>query len=115
MVIPASKRLAPTKGIKAMTTIEIQRTQNDKLTRVYLGSIVIWFSYETPVAYSVPGIAGVTVSDKGWSVSTRRHLGTIDGRRAPIPHAEFEAGLAQIEKAIASVALDMRVAQIGQS
>lgn len=92
--------------------IEIERTQNDKLTRLNLGSIAIWFSYETPVAYTVPGMAGVIVSDKGWSVSTRRHLGTIEFRNAPIPHAEFEAGLERIEKAIAGVALDMRVAEL---
>lgn len=80
-----------------MATIEIQRTQNDKLTRLYMGNIVIWFSYETPVAYSVPGIAGVVVSDKGWSETTRRHITSIKGRRAPIMHEDFERGLQAIQ------------------
>lgn len=80
-----------------MATIEIQRTQNDKLTRLYMGNIVIWFSYETPVAYSVPGIAGVVVSDKGWSETTRRHVASIKGRRAPIRHEDFERGLQAIQ------------------
>lgn len=76
-----------------MATIEIQQSQNGKLTRLYLGNIVIWFSYETPVAYSVPGIAGVVTSDKGWTQTTRRHIGSIPGRRAPIAHEDFERGL----------------------
>lgn len=80
-----------------MATIEIAQFQNGKLTRLYLGDIVIWFSYETPVAYRVPGIAGVIVSDKGWSQTTRRHLGFIDGKRAPIPHEDFERGLTAIQ------------------
>lgn len=79
-----------------MNTVEIQQSMNGKLTEVRLGNVVIWFSYETPVAYSVPGVRGVTVSDKGWSQTTRRHIGSIPGRRQPISHAEFEAGLAAL-------------------
>lgn len=116
-----------------MATIEIQRTQNDKLTRLYMGNIVIWFSYETPVAYSVPGIAGVVVSDKGWSETTRRHIASIKGRRAPIMHEDFERGLEEIQRGLALAADNVvirgisklvewadaargeRIAQIGQS
>lgn len=83
-----------------MNTIEIENTQNGKLTRLYLGNVCIWFSYSTPVAYSIPGVRGVIVSDKGWSQTTRRHIGTIPGRRAPIPHAEFERGLDQIQSSV---------------
>lgn len=86
-----------------MATIEIAQFQNGKLTRLYLGDIVIWFSYETPVAYRVPGIAGVIVSDKGWSQTTRRHIGSINGRRAPIAHEDFERGLNAIMHATSSL------------
>ncbi len=122
-------------------TIEIQRTQNDKLTRLYLHDVVIWFSYETPVAYSIPGIAGVVTSDKGWTQTTRRHIATIPGRREPIAHDAFERGLLAIMHATTKLAdtttireisdlveaadaskgaritaeLDRRVAQMGQS
>lgn len=97
MVIPASKRLAPKKGITAMSaTIEIKQSQNGKLTRLYLHDVVIWFSYETPVAYAIPGIAGVVTSDKGWTQTTRRHIGSIPGRRTPIAHEDFERGLMAI-------------------
>ncbi|WNN95108.1 hypothetical protein SEA_MAGRITTE_157 [Microbacterium phage Magritte] len=88
-----------------MATIEISTTQNGKLTRLYLGNIVIWFSYETPVAYRVPGIRGVIVSDKGWSQTTRRHIGTIEGKRAPIAHETFERGLDAIMSATGAAAI----------
>lgn len=77
-------------------TIEIKQSQNGKLTRLYLHDVVIWFSYETPVAYSIPGIAGVVTSDKGWTQTTRRHIASINGRRAPIAHEDFERGLMAI-------------------
>lgn len=85
-----------------MATIEIAQFQNGKLTRLYLGNIVIWFSYNTPVAYAVPGIAGVVTSDKGWTQTTRRHIGSIPGRRAPIAHEDFERGLDVIQSAVSA-------------
>lgn len=78
--------------------IAIERTQNAKLTKLTLGTVTIWFSYETPVAYQVRGIAGVVVSDKGWSETTRRHIAAIPGRRAPIAHEYFEWGLDAISQ-----------------
>jgi len=95
-----------------MATIEIQQSQNGKLTRLYLGNIVIWFSYETPVAYSVPGIAGVVTSDKGWTQTTRRHIATIPGRRAPIAHDDFMRGLNLIRGSVAAIAGSQAVQDI---
>lgn len=95
MVIPASKRLAPEKGI-IMNTIDFAQSSNNKLTRLSLGNVIIWFSYSTPVAYSAPGTRGVITSDKGWTETTRRHIGTIVGRRSPVAHRIFTAGLENI-------------------
>lgn len=97
-----------------MATIEISSSQNGKLTRLYLGNIVIWFSYETPVAYRVPGIAGTIVSDKGWSQTTRRHIGSIEGRRAPIAHEDFERGLEAIMRAVESVERNAAILEISK-
>lgn len=78
-------------------TVEINRSQNNNLTRVYLGNVVIWFSYDTPVAYHVPGSPRV-VSVNRWSQTTGRHLNEIDnGNKADrVSGEEFEAGLSEI-------------------
>lgn len=94
--------------------IKIERSQNDKLTKLTLGDITIYFSYETPVAFSIEnvGIAGTVVSDKGWSVSTRRHLGTITNRRDPIPHAQFTRALEAIAASAAGSVSDSAISTL---
>lgn len=61
-----------------MATVELHRSQNNNLTRIYLGDIVLWFSYETIVAFHVPGSRPVVAANV-WSNTTGRHLNEIDG------------------------------------
>lgn len=80
-----------------MATVELTRSQNNNLTRVYLGNIVLWFSYETIVAFHVPGQPRV-VSENRWSQTTGRHLNEIDNgnKSERISHEEFTAKLGQV-------------------
>lgn len=79
-----------------MATIEISRSQNNNLTRLYMGNVVIWFSYETPVAFHIPGERRV-VSENVWSNTTGRHLAEISPDKSTrIPHDEFERRLGEI-------------------
>jgi hypothetical protein len=80
-----------------MATVELSRSQNNNLTRVYLGNLVLWFSYETVVAFHVPGQRRV-VSENIWSNTTGRHLNEIDGssKSTRVPHDEFERKLGQV-------------------
>jgi hypothetical protein len=68
-------------------------------TRVEIGEVTVWFSYETPVAYQ-DSAALPRVVNNDWSTTTGKHLATIDGgtdqakmhRLAP---AAFEAQLSK--------------------
>ncbi len=92
------------KGITAMSAeIKLEQSQNGKLSKLTIHTATIWFSYETPVAYILPGVDGVVTSDKGWSMTTRRHIATIGDRRAPIDHEEFERGLMAIMHAVSGL------------
>lgn len=76
------------------------------LTKVTLGGQAIWFSYQTPVAYSypVPGIFGSTathVSTNVWTSTTGKHLSLIDGgtreaKAARLSHEQFEKNLGEM-------------------
>lgn len=62
-------------------------------TRVSVGDVSVWFSYETPVAFSVGGAAPV-VRQNDWSNTTGRHMAQIDGgdkaaKAARIPGDDF--------------------------
>lgn len=70
-------------------TIEIRRTEaGEKLTRVYFGNVVVWFSYETPVAFHVPGQKRV-VSENVWNTTTGKHINAIPGSTPRTEHTEF--------------------------
>lgn len=58
----------------------ITRSQNDNLTRLYLGErITIWFSYETPVAFAISGEGTFKQSKGRHSRTTDKHLNSIPG------------------------------------
>ena len=59
------------------------------LTHITMGPLVIWFSYETPVAVR-RGDTPVLVSQNQWGTSTGRHLNNIDGgqKNTRVPHQE---------------------------
>ena len=82
----------------------ITRTENDNLTRLYLGErITIWFSYETPVAFAISG-EGTFKQEKGrHSRTTDRHLNTIPG--TALEREEFDRRLARLLETL-NAALD---------
>jgi hypothetical protein len=59
-----------------------------------MGRLVVWFSYHTPVAYSLDGEKAV-VRDNDWGPTTGKHLNSIDGgyKVHRVPGNEFEQGL----------------------
>lgn len=61
--------------------------------RFELGSLSIWFSYHTPVAFALNGTRYVRQND--WSTTTGRHLNAIDGgdKRSRLSGDEFETKL----------------------
>ena len=73
------------------------------LTRVIMGStavrgarVVVWFSYETPVAVQHRPVGQLLVSANEWGSVTGKHLSMIDGgdhaaRVARVPHATIMA------------------------
>lgn len=72
-------------------------SRNTPLYAVELGSLTLYFSYETCVAFDTP--YGKTVVSKNvWSTTTGRHLNEIDGGRKDerVEHAEFKRRLAEV-------------------
>jgi hypothetical protein len=70
--------------------------------RVDVGSLTIWFSYKTPIAFQANGSR--IVRQNQWGPTTGKHLNWIDGgdRKGRISSEEFEAKFAE---ALASVGL----------
>lgn len=58
--------------------ISIVQSENNKLTKVYVGPITLWFSYNTCVAFRTDRRGGV-VRKNDWSATTGKHLNIIDG------------------------------------
>lgn len=45
---------------------------------VEVGSVTVWFSYKTAIAFSAPGL-GTIVRQNEWSTTTDKHLNRVDG------------------------------------
>ena len=57
--------------------------------RVTIGSLTVYFSYKTPVAFQTPH--GLVCSENVWSTTTGKHLNWIQpNKKNRIPNAEFE-------------------------
>ncbi len=58
-----------------------------------LGDIIIFYSYETVVAFL--NSSGLTVQENNWGATTGKHLNAIDNgnKKDRIPSAEFETAL----------------------
>lgn len=59
-------------------------------TRVDVGDLTVWFSYESPIAYR--DRHGLVIRENSWGPTTGKHLNAVHpdkGRR--IPSAEFES------------------------
>jgi len=46
--------------------------------RVNVGELVLWFSYETIIAFSTPETHGRVVCENAWGTTTGKHLNWID-------------------------------------
>ena len=57
--------------------IEIEQIKPN-FTRINVGALTVWFSYETPIAFKVDGQPRV-VRENIWSTTTGKHLNSIDG------------------------------------
>ncbi len=56
------------------------------------GKITVWFSYKTPVAFSMPN-GDLVIRQNDWGQTTGKHLNMLDKhqRYARIPGVEFES------------------------
>ena len=57
--------------------IEIEQIKPN-FTKINVGALTVWFSYETPIAFKVDGHSRV-VRENIWSTTTGKHLNAIDG------------------------------------
>lgn len=53
-------------------------TDRPNFSRVTIGNITLWFSYETCVAFTDPETFGTWVSENVWGPTTGKHLNYID-------------------------------------
>ena len=62
--------------------------------RVSVGAVDVYFSYRTPVAYSLDGAPPI-VRRNEWGPTTGKHLNAIDGgdKRARVDVDTFQTGL----------------------
>ena len=62
-----------------------------------LGAVTVYFSYETPVAFSAPG-HGLVVRVNDWGTTSGKHLNWIDGgdHKNRLPGSEFEPLLKKV-------------------
>jgi hypothetical protein len=71
-----------------------QNTTAINALRVSVGAVDVYFSYRTPVAYSLDG-APPTVRRNEWGPTTGKHLNAIDDgdKRSRVDVDTFQAGL----------------------
>ena len=63
--------------------------------RVNIGSLVLWFSYETVVAFRSPESDGRVVCENEWGTTTGKHLNWIDNgnKKDRLDYETFNAKL----------------------
>lgn len=73
--------------------------------RVDVGSLTVWFSYKTPVAFRADGHLRV-VRENSWGPTTGKHLNAIDGgdKKQRVSGEEFEKRLAEALQSLGMVA-----------
>ena len=77
-----------------------EKTPNANCMQVEFPGLTVYFSYQTPVAFSCDGKLVVRKND--WGPTTGKHLGWLDGgnKKNRLPAKEFQE---QLEKAWDSV------------
>lgn len=59
--------------------------------RFCIGSLSVWYSYKTPIAFYHPSV-GKVIRQNDWSTTTGKHLNAIDpDKKKRIPGEQFEA------------------------
>lgn len=56
----------------------ITKSFNGNLSRVSMGDVTVWFSYETPIAFEVKG-EGIIVSRNVFGSTTGKHINFVKG------------------------------------
>lgn len=56
---------------------------------VEIGTLTVWYSYETPVAFQVAG-NDIVVSENLWGPTTGKHLNWIADKKERVPRKKFE-------------------------
>jgi hypothetical protein len=89
---------------ESIMNVSIERVR-DNLIIVNLGGVSVYFSYETPVAFTVRGIT--YVSENMWSTTTGRHLSVIDGGTADAKRERltYSAFTAALDSALSHIAI----------
>ena len=58
--------------------IEIEQIKPN-FTKINIGALTVWFSYETPIAFKNGTWSTLVVSENVWGPTTGKHLNYIDG------------------------------------
>lgn len=71
-------------------------TNRPNFTRVTVGSLTLWFSYETIVGFHTPTL-GTVASENVWGNTTGKHLNYFSDRSQRLPRADFLAALENVQ------------------
>lgn len=79
-------------------SIEIEHIKPN-FTKVNIGTVMVWFSYDTPIAFRASGER--VVQENIWSTTTGKHLNAFDGgtkeaKAHRVSSAEFNRALEEI-------------------
>ena len=79
-----------------MSTITLTKGASPNETRVTIGTLTLYFSYETIVAYTHKNIT--VFCENVWSSTTGKHLNRIPGNREhnTLPYAAFTESLNRV-------------------
>ena len=82
-------------------SIEIEQIKPN-FTKINVGTVMVWFSYDTPIAFKVYGQPRV-VRENIWSTTTGKHLNAIDGgtktaKAERVSSEDFNAALKRLLK-----------------
>lgn len=69
-------------------------TNRPNFTRVSIGNLTLWYSYETVIGFQTTG--NRVVSENVWGNTTGRHLNEISDRSDRIPRDRFIRELADV-------------------
>lgn len=85
-------------------TVQIDHpTNRPNFTVVQVGSLSVWFSYKTPIAFQ-SGYGSIVVRENEWGPTTGKHLGYIGvDAKNRIDGVTFERELAKVLPTMESV------------